>query len=238
MCGILSLVVLGFFGFFGVFGISSGAQEPLIAPTAVIVPTLLPTPTAFEPTQVPTMTPTPTPAAQSGDPVLVPTESYLIACDPIPAELDRAVVDGYKADVLNAETGWSYQPSEGEQKTIGTWWNDSTGAVAYAELLHYDCGLPPKVVDGYFNPDTWGLLFQNYQSYRLATTCASGDLRLFVFETVFNDRDYETRYWFEPVEDRRLMMFMLTTRVSEAAQTGPLTEALFPDLPNCARVVG
>ncbi|MBK8020145.1 MAG: hypothetical protein IPK19_01660 [Chloroflexi bacterium] len=239
MCSLIGLLGILLFGFFGLFGISSTVVGPGPAPTIVAIPVeMTPTPTPFVPTLVPTPASTEAPSQASAQSVPVPTDVAVLSCEPPPAGVDRMVVDDYRSDVLTVENGWSYTPSDGNLKTVGTWISDDLGAVAYAELLHYDCGLPPKVVDDYFNPDTWGTLFQNYASYRLAANCVRGDLRLFVFESVFEGRDYETRYWFEPIEDRRLMMFMLTTPVSEAATASELIEALYPDLPNCRGGVG
>lgn len=227
MCGLIALMVLGFFAF---FGISSNMSSSMSLSMSSAVP--------LEPSVVQVMPATeiaPAEAEAQAEAIPVPTDAVLLSCPTVSPAQDDAMVDGYHADVLTPDDGWTFTLSEGTSKTIGTWLNNRLGAVAYMELLHYDCGLPPKAVDLYFNPDTFSILFANYDSYDFIGNCANGDQRLFLFEASDNGVDYETRYWFEPLSAQRLAMFMLTTPVSQASNITPLLDRLYPDLPNCQR---
>lgn len=205
MCSLIILVAFALFGF-GWFTVFPVAQTVPGDP-AVELGLIAPTPSADDPT--------------------------LLSCEPLDPAVDRALVDGYHRDILTADAGWTYIPETRPFKTLGTWLNDERGAVAYLELLHYDCGIPPNAVADYFNPLDYDVFFDSYDSYQIVASCGIGEMQHFIFETSLNGVDYETRYWFEPLEPRRLAMFMLTTPVSQASFADRLTRQLYPTLPNC-----
>jgi hypothetical protein len=199
-----SLILLAAIALFGFFGISTVSE---FAPGDPAVELGLVAPSADAPT--------------------------VISCEPLDPAVDRALVDGYHRDVLTPDAGWTYTPDTGTLKTLGTWMNDQRGSVAYMELLHYDCGVPSNAVSRYFNPSSYDIFFADYDRYELLAVCGVGQTQHFIFETSLNGVDYETRYWFEPLEARRLAMFMLTTPVSQAGFADRLTRELYPSLPNC-----
>ncbi|MDZ4771156.1 MAG: hypothetical protein SGJ24_18705 [Chloroflexota bacterium] len=230
MCAI---IILAFFALFGFATFGS------LAPTSDPAMLLLATPmTSFDVPPLSASTPVPliraTPSPEKA--IIVPPDTTVIACEPIAPAVSRALVDRMHEQPLGADVGWIYTPSEAQFKTIGTWVNENLGSVAYMELLHYDCGIPPNAVDDYFNATTYPVFFGAYDSYSLVNSCTQGEMRHFVFESSLNGIDYESRWWFEPLAPTRLAMFMLTTPVSQGSNITPLVRQLYPDLPNCRNV--
>jgi hypothetical protein len=209
MCSLIMLAVFALLGF-GWFGITNTSEFAPLDPLVELEAAALPSGATATP-ELPT----------------------LLECKPLDPAVDRALVDGYHLNALGADVGWVYTPSARAGATLGTWLNETRGAVAYMELLHYDCGVPYSAVSDYFNESSFPIIFAGYDGYQLITSCGMGELQHFIFEVVFDGVDYEARYWFEPLEARRLAMFMLTTPVSESSYAVSLTRQLYPTLPDC-----
>jgi hypothetical protein len=211
MCALILLAIIGFFGVFGIGSTTAFSTTAMVAPAVV--------------------------EAGSGSLVDVLPEppDNVIECESvIPPEADKFLVETFRSDVLSEADGWMFTFDDTQMaKTVGTWLNTDLGAVAYMELLHYDCGLPPNVVDQYFSPEAQAISLSNYDSYELVSYCTRAETTLYVFETSDNGADYETRYWFQLVEPSRVIMLLLTTPVSRSAEVAPMLEELFPALPNC-----
>lgn len=220
MCSIIILAVFGFFAFFGIRSSATvGTIDPVVATIAEMTPT--PTPQLFALTEN-----TPIPAA-------VP-DTVIECVSPIPPEADKLLVETFRSDVLNAANGWTFTFDDTQPfRTTGTWLNGDLNAVAYLDLLHYDCGLMPNAVEQYFTPENQAILLSNYDSYQLVSYCNRAEQSHYIFETSDNGVDYETRYWLQTVQPSRMIVFLFTTPVSRAADVAPLLEELFPALPNC-----
>src|SRR5450432_1307748 len=91
-----------------------------------------------------------------------------------------------------------------EDKTIVTWTNDSLGALAYLELLHYDCGVTQQQIDLYYSPENFQIILSNYLSYQGTAQCQQNGLKLFEFDAVANGNiHYDVRYWVKQVSPTR-----------------------------------
>jgi hypothetical protein len=254
MCALITLAFIALFGV-GIFvPVRSSSVPPANAnaPTVIVItPTIARTPTAFVPTATPTVAPrtaTPTLIAPTATPtfaeptavagpstldLLLANTPNLLSCEPIPDAVSRALVDNTHSDFLTTDRGWTYTPGADTLKTTGIWIQGKTGSVAYLELLHYDCGIPPNAVDEYFNATNFPTFFAGYDYYELIIECARGDQRHFIFETAYQGTSYEARYWVEPLAPTRLALFSLFTPLSQGPDMRRLARQMYPDLPDC-----
>ncbi len=231
MCGLIALLFFGFSGIFGI-GFLSGSQVGTVDVTSV---PLMMTETTPTPTFVPTDVAIELPAVEAlsaGTPVPTAEGAEALSCESVyTSEEDAAFVADYPDDTFDDQ--WAFTPGTDTLKAIGAWTNNELSAVAYMELLQFDCGVPPTAMEDYLNPDTFPIFFQNYDSYTWTEVCNSVFETLFTFDLVFYEQPYLARYWFEQVSPTRLALFSVTLPASEAKGMDRIGAQLFPNLPSC-----
>lgn len=166
-----------------------------------------------------------------------PVATQAIACESIPEQQDIENMLALVGDTFDA-ANWSQSITSDATRTTGTWRSDPSGAVAYIEVLHYDCGITQQQVKRYYDEAGFEIIFSNYESYQLIAQCAAGDARLFEFDAVANNSEYRVMYWVKRLSPTRVADIMLTFPASQLAQQAEYAGQLFPELPTCEEAAG
>lgn len=166
-----------------------------------------------------------------------PVATQAIACEPAPAAQDVDQIEALMGDAFEPEI-WAQTTTSETYRSTSMWRSSRYGAVAYVELLHYDCGITSEQVKRLYGPTGFESIFANYTSHTMTAECTVDDLRLFEFDAVSNKRDYHVLYWVEQLSPTRVAGVMLTFPASRPAQQAEYAGRLFPELPTCEAAVG
>ncbi len=203
------------FLFLAVAIIISSCGKPVVAPPTSTLPP--PTATAFPPTKtaeipLPTVTP-----------VCIPPE-------PTQRDIDRAL--SFTGETLeNSE--WEKNYTIAENRVSVTWLNNPLGAVAYLETLIFFCGYEEPDLNNYYE-ESWGTIFQNYESYELVDECKRNDgLRLYEFKTQNQGFEYGVKYWVQNDTDTRVISMMLVFPFESKLLLDEYSSMLFPGYSTC-----
>ncbi len=173
------------------------------------------------------------------DPILRPTAEIAVpempaplSCEPSDAEQDRATLVELGETVFEADT-WSTDIRDVASKTVGQWDSFQLGAVAFAELLHYDCGVPVDAIDTYYSDDNLAIIQSNYAAWEVVDECERGDVRLWQFALDFEGALYEQRLWVEQISPTRVLSVSLTFPLTATEQMNRYAARLRPEFTVC-----
>lgn len=140
----------------------------------------------------------------------------------------------YGETAFEPET-WLASAAELGTRTTATWRNDSEGALAYLDYLHYDEGFDPEDMDDVFGPRWFDVTLANYEGWRELRRCQFEDeLRLHEFSLQFNNLKYTMRYWIQPVEDNtRVLTLFVLYPTDQFERLNEYAERLFPGAAAC-----
>lgn len=143
----------------------------------------------------------------------------------------------YGDEVFEQER-WLASASELGARTTATWRNDTEGALAYADYIHFDDGFDPETIDDAFGARWFDVTLSAYQGWRELNNCTFETeeqlIRLYEFSLQQNDIKYTMRYWITPAEDttRVLTLFVLYPS-AELDTLDEYAERLFPEAIKC-----
>ncbi len=165
----------------------------------------------------------------------VPTQ--VVECASASDEQDMQQMLALVGDTFK-QGDWEQQVRNDSARTTATWRSAKYDAVAYLELLHYDCGVSKEQIDQYFSAAGFAVLLANYTSYEKTAQCEAHGVKLFEFDAVSRDSDYHIFYWVDQVSPTRVAAIMLTFPTIEPFQQALYAGQLFPDLPTCEPAAG
>lgn len=168
---------------------------------------------------------------------VAPVATRAIVCASIPEEQDIENLLALVGDTFESPN-WSQSITSDANRTTGTWRSDLSGAVAYIEVLHYDCGITQQQVKQYYDDAGFQVIFANYDSYNQVDWCVADGTRLFEFIAVSGGSEYHVQYWVKQLTPTRVADFMLTFPASQPGQQAEYAGRLFPDLPTCEAAAG
>lgn len=166
-----------------------------------------------------------------------PVATQAIACEPAPAAQDVDQIEALMSAAFEPDI-WTQTAASETYRSTAMWRSSLYGAVAYVELLHYDCGITAEQVKRFYGSGGFETIFANYTSHTMTAECVADDLRLFEFDAVSNKRDYHVLYWVKQISPTRVAGVMLTFPASRPAQQAEYAGRLFPELPTCEAAVG
>lgn len=177
-------------------------------------------------------------SAPSGFPSALPTEgalpdtAELLSCEPTDPRKDLDILTTLGEDVFEADT-WSTDIREAPSKTIGEWRATFLGGLGFAELLHYDCGVPRGAIDQYFSDPNLGIILGIYDTWEQVDYCERGDVRLWQFRMTLDGVDYEQRLWVEQISPTRVLSVSLTFPANAAESMNRYAARLRPEFTVC-----
>jgi hypothetical protein len=155
-----------------------------------------------------------------------------IPAGPTDEDIDR-VLD-YGVDVFDPAE-WEQSYVVNEESVSVTLQNIPLGAVAFLEAILFACGYEEPDLNHFLDDEHWDVLFANYDSYEMIDECRSDlGLRLYEFEAVSQEIDYNIRYWSENDSAERIITTMLTFPYGSEDVLDEYSIGLFPELPNCS----
>ncbi len=186
--------------------------------------------TSPPPTPTSTISPSKTPAITQ-----TPLATVTAVClSSAPSEEDVDSVLDYGGDVFDP-TEWEGSHVVNEDAVSVTWQNIPLRAVAFLQAIIFACGYEEPDLNDFFNDEHWEALFANYDTYEMIDECRSEQgLRLYEFEAVSQEVDYNIRYWSENDTNERVITSMLTFPFGSEDLMDEYSIALFPELPNCS----
>lgn len=168
-----------------------------------------------------------------GTPVL-PAQQTAQACPRHPDLIDdlEAVVETDESVFDDADWSFVLNYDETASKIKASWTNNPSGAVAYSEVLFYNCGYEDKQIEDYHDFD---VIWENYDSWEETDSCEQDDLELHEFAMVDDNRDYLVRYWIQRASKTRVINIHVVFLKKDSRQLDEYSEALFPDFASCER---
>jgi hypothetical protein len=181
-------------------------------------------------TSTPTISPTETPSVTKTP--LATVTAVCISAEPTQEDVDAAL--SYADDVFDP-ADWEQSYEVGEERVSVILQNIPQSAVVFLEAIIFSCGYEEPDLNRYLNDDHWDALFANYDSYEMIDECRSDDgLRLYEFEAVSQEVDYNISYWSENDTNERIITTMITFPLGSEATMDEYSIQLFPELPNCS----
>jgi len=174
-----------------------------------------------------------TPIQPSAAATLAPTVdiSSCIDSEPTQDDIDRALA--YTDDIFSG-TEWARSYLVEANRVAVTYTSDSLEGLGFVESLIFPCGYGDADLNDFFSDENWQIIFGNYESYKAASECNSGDsLKLYQFEAVNEGIDYEIKYWALNDLDTRVMGMMIVFPAESKSLMDEYSFALFPDLTSC-----
>lgn len=168
-------------------------------------------------------------------PALVPENEVIGVCPPPSTAADLDIALSYGVDVFPSGM-WAMTFNESPQTARSTaeWRSNELGALAYLEVIHYDCGYTIASIDAYTSAENLAILLEDYDAWEQTDACKVGDTRLHEFDVLVNDLDYRIRYWIEPVNPTRIVTLLLAFPAGDLSNMGRYANLLFPDIPSCS----
>jgi hypothetical protein len=138
----------------------------------------------------------------------------------------------YGDGVFEPDT-WLASAEENADRTTATWSNDTLGALAYAEYLHFDGGVTPEGIDKYFSDDSFKVILSNYEQWERTALCSRNGLTLREFAVTNNQIDYRLRYWTKAAGPTRVLALFIVFPKDKPHELDTYAKRLFPDLVSC-----
>ena len=112
-------------------------------------------------------------------PVIEPENELLSVCPPPSTAADLDIALSYGVDVFPSSM-WAMTFNESPQtaRSAAEWRSNELGALAYLEVVHYDCGYTTASIDAYTSADHLAVLLENYDAWEQTDACKVGDTRL------------------------------------------------------------
>ncbi len=130
---------------------------------------------------------------------------------------------------------WLASAAEADTRTTATWTASSLGALAFAELLHFDSGYDEAGLREYFDDGWFAVTFKDYDAWERTGRCAFDGVMLDEFSLALGGQDYLMRYWVQPISPTRVLAFHLVFPATRRQQLELYSQRYAPLAYTCAR---
>lgn len=129
---------------------------------------------------------------------------------------------------------WMASAAETGTRTTATWTAASLGALAFAELLHFDGGYDERGLLEYFDGAWFDVTLKDYDAWERTGRCAFDGVTLNEFSLVLGGQDYRMRYWVQPITPTRVLAFHLVFPAARRQQLELYSQRYAPLAYTCA----
>lgn len=225
MCGMyLALFIASFTAAFG-FGVITSSSAVMTAPAVAVVQ-----PSHTSADEVVILPTDPSAEVDTTDPLALPE---LLDCEPQSTAGDSAAAMQVIDPRIFEPSIWAMESGLQDDRETTTWRAERYGALAYMEVLHYDCGVSEAALDEFFGPAGFDVMLSTYDSHAQTAECRLNGLRLYEFDATLNGTDYHYRQWARQASPTRVVSFSIVFPTSWETKLAGYASRLYPELPGC-----
>lgn len=131
---------------------------------------------------------------------------------------------------------WLASANEQTDRTTAIWEQNTEGALAYVELLHWASDAPDSQaeIEEFFTNDWFDGVFSTYAGWEpVGEACLVKDLHRWKFSLTLNDIEYIMYYWVKPLTSTRVLAASLVYPSDNLAQLENYANRWVPDTTRC-----